>query len=156
LTGNVSQVDTTTRTALSTKASAGFGANSVAVTRATIASGAPAVIQAPNTTVQTNATISAAVFPVAVSLNAPLAISWDVAGANTVTHANVHLDTVSHAQSDWETGTGKFFGSVETGSSGAYKNDFVAPGQATIFYFVVHVQADGQDYYSAEYKIEVK
>jgi len=156
LTGNVSQVDTATRTALSTKASAGFGANSVAVTRATLASNVSVAVQAPNPAVQASVTISAAAFPVTVSLNDPLAISWSVAGANSVTHTNVHLDTVSHTQSDWETGIGKFFGSVETGSSGTYKNDFVAPGQATMFYFVVHVQADGQDYYSAEHKIDVK
>ncbi len=154
LTGNVSQVDTVSRSTVLTKASAGLGANSVAITQATVSTVPGVVVQTP--VVPANVIISAAAFPVMVGLNDPLAVSWNVAGANNVTHANVHLDIAPHTQVEWETGVGRFFGSVETGTSGAYKNDFVAPGQATTFYFVVHVQADGQDYYSAEYKVEVK
>lgn len=159
LTGNVSHVDTVARTSVLTKATAGLGANSIAITAATVTS-TQVTVQAPSSAIlpstPASVTVSAVTFPATVGLNAPITLSWDVSGANTVTHANIHLDTARHSAAEWEIGIGKFFGSVETGSSGAYKNDFVAPGQASTFYFVIHVQADGKDYYSTEYKFEVK
>lgn len=170
LSGNVSVVDTTTRQVTATQASAKLGANAVAITLGSVAPGAtpaptptvtptptPAPTQPTNPTpTPSQVTMSAPNFPATVALNDSFTISWDVAGANQVTHANIHLDDAAHSAAEWETGIGKWFGDVKSGSSGSYANDFVAPAQATTFYFVVHVQADGQDYYSPQYSFEAK
>ncbi|MBI4575494.1 MAG: hypothetical protein HY722_04435, partial [Planctomycetes bacterium] len=82
-------------------------------------------------------------------------IEWSVAGVQNVTHTNVHLDIVTHTSVEWQTGIGRFFGPVRTGTNGNYDNSFVAPPSAGTFYYVVHVQADGKDTYTSEATVTV-
>ncbi|MBI4575699.1 MAG: hypothetical protein HY722_05490 [Planctomycetes bacterium] len=89
-------------------------------------------------------------FPATVRVNERFLIEWKVIFAFDVTHANVHLDTQPHTQAEWEKGISRFQGHVQTGTEGDYSNGFIAPAVPATFYFVVHVEADGDTIYTEQ------
>jgi hypothetical protein len=82
-----------------------------------------------------------------VSSNQSYSVQWQVGGANQVSHTNVHYGTDPDPRNNYSE-----FSDIQSGGAQVYSGSVSIPAASfpanTLVYFVVHVIADGNTYYS--------